>query len=250
MKKIIIVLVVLFSQVVFGQNVNETFTNANALYKDGKFTEAINAYESILNEGQVSPDLYFNLANAYYKINKVAPAIYNYEKALQLNPLHEDAKNNLVFAKRLTLDRIEALPKSLLQRLNENVLQKLSYNTWAMLSILFSVLASLLFVLFYFADESSKKRLYFTTSIFSFIALMFVLIISFTQYAQATNKIEAIIYPEKVEIKNAPTSNSDEVFTLHEGTKVRVLDEVDNWLKIKLADGKIGWILKEQLKVL
>ncbi|MBT4679616.1 MAG: SH3 domain-containing protein, partial [Flavobacterium sp.] len=32
--------------------------------------------------------------------------------------------------------------------------------------------------------------------------------------------------------------------------KVRVLDTVDNWKKIRIADGKIGWIIADEIKIL
>jgi len=37
---------------------------------------------------------------------------------------------------------------------------------------------------------------------------------------------------------------------LHEGTKIIVLDMVDNWKKIKLVDGKIGWIIASDINLL
>ncbi len=108
----------------------------------------------------------------------------------------------------------------------------------------------MLFLLFYFADAPSKKRLYFTTSIVSFLLLAVTVAITYSQYSQAKNTIQAIIFTEEVSVNNEPTSGSNEVFTLHEGTKVLVLDTVDNWKKIKLIDGKVGWIQSESLKEL
>ena len=81
--------------------------------------------------------MYYNLGNSYYKLNKVGPTIYYYEKALKLNPLNDDVKNNLVFAKRLALDNIEELPKTIFQKFNKNYLQKLSYNQWAIVVVVF-----------------------------------------------------------------------------------------------------------------
>lgn len=250
MKKVIVILLFFITNLVLSQTVSESFTNANTLYKKGKYQEAIELYSQVENTGKVSSELYFNLGNAYYKLNQVAPSIYNYEKALLLNPLNEDAQNNLIIAKRLTLDRIEELPKSIFQKINMNVLQKLSYNTWAIIVILLSFLASLLFLMFYFSYTPNKKRLFFTTSILSFILLAFSLVITFIQYDQAKNKIEAIVFSEEIEIKNAPTNDADVIFTLHEGTKIRVLDSVDDWKKIKLVDGKIGWVKNNAIKTL
>ena len=248
MKKITLLLM-LFTSLLSAQTVEELFTKANKAYKEAKYNEAIEFYEKIEQKGKISSELYFNLGNCYYKLNKVAPTIYNYEQALQLNPLNKDAANNLVFAKRLTLDVIEELPKSFFQKLNQNYLQKLSYNQWAVVVVVFSFLASLFFLLFYFSIISARKKVYFITSFISFLFLIATLIITYNQYHFSKKNIQAIIFAEKVEVKNAPTLNSEDVFTLHEGTKVKVLDGVDNWKKIKLTDGKVGWIEKNKLKV-
>lgn len=250
MKQVIALLLFFISSIIVAQAADELFVNANSLYKDGKYVDAVKLYEEIITTKNVSSELYYNLANTYYKLNKVAPAIYNYEKALQLNPLNEDAQNNLIIAKRLTLDRIEELPKTVLQKINENFLQKLTYNTWAIIVILLSFLASFLFLAYYFSYAPGKKRLFFTTSILSFLLVIISLIITYSQYNQSIKNIEAIIFSEEIEIKNAPTNDADEIFTLHEGTKVNILDTVDDWNKIKLVDGKTGWMLSKNLKQL
>ena len=197
-----------------------------------------------------SSTLYYNIANSYYKLNSVANTIYYYEKALKLDPLNTDAANNLEFARRMTIDNIEELPKTFLQRLEANYVQNLSYNQWASFAVFLSFLASILFLLFYFSSISNRKRIYFLTSIISFLLLAITVFISYNQYQRVINTKTAIIFSPKVSVNNAPTTNSNEVFVLHEGTKVMVLDAVDNWKKIKLADGKIGWIIATDLKEL
>lgn len=249
MKKFLFLFLIVISSVT-AQSTEDLFSQANDLYKNEKFEEALKAYEQIQDKGFRSSELYYNLGNAHYKLNEVGPSIYYYEKALKLNPLNEDVKNNLVFAKRLALDNIEEIPKTVFQKFNDNYLQMLSYNKWAMVVIVFSFLGSLLFLLYYFADSSGRKRFYFATSLISFLLLAISFLITYNQYSFSKNNQEAIIFAEKSEIRNAPTLNSDEVFTLHEGTKVIVLDKVDNWKKIKIADGKLGWIIDDELKLL
>ncbi|WP_405610728.1 tetratricopeptide repeat protein [Polaribacter sp. Asnod1-A03] len=249
MKKLLFLLFIIAGTVT-AQNADSLFDSANNLYKNEKFEEAINEYKKIEALEVASSELYYNLGNAYYKLNKVGPSIYYYEKALNLNPLNEDVKNNLVFAKRLALDNIEELPKTVLQKFDANYLQKLSYNQWAVVVIGFSILGSLFFLLFYLTHGSVKKRFYFTTSIISFILLISSLFITYQQYNSYTKNKEAIIFAEETEVRNAPTFNSEKVFTLHEGTKVIVLDAVDDWKKIKLIDGKIGWMIGNELKTL
>lgn len=251
MKKLFFFLCILSSTIFVAQtSTKNLFDNANLLYKEGKFEKAIKLYKQIEAKDSVSSTLYYNLGNSYYKLNNVANTIYNYEKALLLNPLNKDAANNLAFAKRMTIDIIEELPKTFLQRLEVNYLQKISYNYWALLAIVFSFLAAVLFLLFYFSNISNKKRVYFLTSITSFLLLIISVFITYHQYKKVMNTKYAIVFSPKTSVNNAPTLNSDEIFELHEGTKVSVLDAVDNWRKIKLSDGQIGWISADNIKML
>jgi tetratricopeptide (TPR) repeat protein len=235
---------------VYSQNSEKLFAAGNGFYKKGKIELAIEAYRKIESQEIISSELYYNLGNCYYKLNKVGAAIFNYEKALQLDPLNEDAANNLIFAKRLTIDRIEELPKSVFEKFNENYLQKYSYNQWAVVSCGFSLLTALLFLLFYFSYASSRKRFFFTASVFSALFFIGAMVVTYNQYNFSKKEVYAIIFSEKTEVKNGPTLSSENIFTLHEGTKVKVLDEVDNWKKIKLVDGEIGWILSDEIKLL
>lgn len=249
MKKLLFLLLLIANSVV-AQTTEDLFKNANDLYKNDKLEEAVELYKKIESQGFISSELFYNLGNSYYKLNKVGPSIYYYEKALKLNPLNKDVQNNLVFAKRLALDNIEELPKTVFQKLNKNYLQKLSYNQWAIVVIAFSIIGSLLFLFFYFASSPSRKRFYFITSTFSFVLLVLTFFITYNQYSFAKNNKVAIVFAEKTEVRNAPTLNSEEVFELHEGTKVVVLDEIENWRKIKIADGKLGWIIAKEVKEL
>ncbi len=235
---------------IIAQNSNEQFKKANSLYKNGEYVKAAELYEEIVKTNEVSSELFHNLGNCYYKLNSVGPAVYNYEKALRLNPLNEDAQNNLIFAKRLTLDRIEELPKSLLQKINLTYISKISYNGWAVISVLFSCITAVFFILYYFSINPANKRLFFTTGVLSFTLLFISLGITNHQFNKHSNTIEAIIYSSEVSVKNEPTQNADEAFIIHEGTKILVLDEVDEWKKIRLPDGKIGWLKSKDINVL
>jgi tetratricopeptide (TPR) repeat protein len=250
MKKLIFSTVLLFSLVVFSQTPDKLFSKANGLYKSGKYEKAIELYLIIEKQGLQSDDLYFNLGNCYYKLNKVAPSIYFYEKALKINPVNDDVITNLAFAKRMTIDVIEELPKTFLQKFSENVIQKLPFDSWAIIAVIASFLVSILFLFYYFSDSSKMKLLYFNSSILALFILIVSVFFAFKNYNTVQNNKTAIIFSVKVAIKNAPTFSSEEVFTLHEGTKVIVVDELDNWKKIKLADGKIGWVYSDKLKVI
>lgn len=248
MKRIVFIIAIFFSFIASSQEVEKLFNEANTFYKEGDYERATGLYLSIEEQGFESDDLYFNLGNSYYKLNKVAPAIYYYEKALKLNSRHEDALFNLSFAKRMTIDVIDELPKSFLQRFSENIIQKLPFDTWAIIAVVASFLASLLFLLYHFSSSSGKKLFYFNTTLLSVFILGVSVFFAFSNFDTVQKNRIAIIFAVKTEIKNAPSNSSDEIFELHEGTKVLILDELDNWKKIKLADGKIGWINEDDLK--
>ena len=249
MKKTLILLLFI-TQNLFSQTAEELFSIGNEEYKLEHYSEAIIHYQKIQDLGLSSSELYYNLGNCYYKLNQVAASIFNYEKALLLDPLNEDAQTNLVFAKRLTVDNIEEIPLTIFQKLDATIIKKLSFNEWALSAVAFSILGSLFFLLFYFSFTPSKKRLFFITSIISFLLLLVTSFFTVKEYSYVNSTVEAIIFSEKSEVKNAPTMNSDKIFMLHEGTKVLVLDSVDNWKKIRIADGKIGWIISDEIKLL
>ena len=249
MKKILILLL-LIANVLNAQDEQKIFESANEMYRQQNYEKAIEYYKILEKYNLISSELFYNLGNSYYKLNKVGPSIYYYEKALKLNPLNKDVQNNLVFARRLALDNIEELPKTVFQKLNSRYLQKLSYNQWAIVSIVFCALGSLLFLLFYFSNQPRSKRTFFVTSLISFLFLIISLTITYNQFSYFKNNKVAIVFAEETEVRNAPSLNSEEVFTLHEGTKVIVLDTIDDWKKIKIADGKIGWIIANDIQLL
>jgi tetratricopeptide (TPR) repeat protein len=248
MKNVFLSWFLLFTTVIIAQSPKELFSKGNELYRNGDYSKAVELYKSIEDKDLQSSDLYFNLGNCYYKLNKVAPAIYYYEKALKLNPENQKAITNLSFAKRMTIDVIDVLPKTFLQKFSTNIIQKLSYNSWAFIAVIASFLVAIFFLLYYFTFSSNKKLLFFNSSIISLVVLIVTLFFSIENYKQIQKNRTAIIFATKVEVKSAPSMNSEEAFELHEGTKVIVLDELDHWKKIKLSDGKTGWIPSSELK--
>ncbi len=246
--RFLFILTLFFCYISYAQTASDLFSKANSFYKNGQYSEAIKGYSNLEEQGLESDDLFFNLGNCYYKLNKVAPSIYYYEKALKLNPLNEDASINLAFAKRMTIDVIEDLPKTFLQKFSSTVVQKLTYDTWAFLAVICSFLAAFLFLLYYFSSSSKRKIFYFNMTIFTVFLMVVTAIFAFGNYKMTQKNRSAIIFSLKTDIKNSPSKDGESVFELHEGTKVYIMDELSNWKKIKLADGKIGWIKASDLK--
>ncbi|MCF7567339.1 tetratricopeptide repeat protein [Sabulilitoribacter arenilitoris] len=249
MKNLIYIFTFLFSTVIFSQN-STLFEEANTLYNQGKYAEAIDKYTAILDTENHSSELYFNLANAHYKLNNIAPSIYYYEKALQLSPNDSEIKNNMAFAKNMTIDAIDVIPETGLSKLIKNITNMMSFDAWAKTSVAFVFCFVVLFLIYYFAYSTLNKRLTFIGSLISLFLLCVSLSFAFHKFNIDKNDRPAIIFAQESKIKNEPNSRSEEVFRLHEGTKVQVLDTVNNWKKIKLDDGKTGWVISEDIKLL
>lgn len=251
MKRVIFIYITIILSGLFGfaQNDNK-FEKANSLYNNGKYAEAVDLYRSILDSGVHSSELYYNLANAHYKLNNIAPSIYYYEKALQLDPNDNDIKNNLVFANNMTIDDIDVVPEAALTRLINNISNYLSFDGWARTTIIFIFLFVILFLVYYFAFSSMRKRMAFITSIAFLILACITLSLAFHKYSLDKKDRPAIVFAAESKVKSEPNSRSEESFELHEGTKVQILDTVNDWKKIKLADGKTGWMVSGDLKAL
>lgn len=230
------------------QNPDSLFVQANELYRQENYTEALKAYEEIEAMDQESWALYYNIGNIHYKMNRVAPAIFYYEKALKLRPDQQDVRFNLEFANQMVLDNIEPLPRNLGQRFMDAVILKLTYETWAKIAVGLAFLFALLFLMYHFSYSTGKKRFYFITSIITVILVTTSVFFAFRNQLYVKNNREAIIFATEAEVMNAPTTTSEAYFELHEGTKVTVLESLDNWKKIRIADGKIGWIEEKDLK--
>lgn len=249
MKKAIYIVMFLLSTLSFAQN-ETLFEQANTLYNNGNYVEAIDKYKSILDNGKHSAALYYNLGNAYYKLNNIAPSIYYYEKALQLAPNDKDILNNIAFARNMTIDEIDIIPEVGFSKFVNNLTNMISFDAWAQISVGMVILFVILFLSYYFSYATLKKRIAFVVSLASISLACISLVLAFHKYNLEKNDKPAIVFAKEAQIKSEPNLRSAEAFKLHEGTKVQVLDTVNNWKKIKLADGKTGWIVSDDIKAL
>ena len=218
------------------------FEKGNVLYQKGQYEQAIQAYESVLDSHQQSAELYFNLGNCYYKLNKVAPAIYNYEKALVLAPEDADITNNLKFAQKLTIDEVKDVPKVGFVKLLRDFTGIYHFNTWALISVVFGLLFLGFFIGYYFSPSTRSKRIFFFGMFVWIVSLLVSLGAAIFEKNHFVNERPAIVFAEVTEVKSEPQKASPATFTLHEGTKVFVLETLGKWKKIQLTDGTEGWI--------
>ena len=243
--KNLLYIIVLTTQVFFAQS---GFENGNALYQNGNYQEAIMAYESVFRTKKQSAELYFNIGNCYYKLNKVAPAIYNYEKALLLNPTDAEIQNNLKFAQKLQIDDIKTVEKVGFNKLIQDFTNTFHYNTWGGIAVGLSIVFLLFFVVYYFSQITVSKRLFFFGMFFVMLLLIVSVAAAIFEKNQYNNDQPAIVFSEIVSVKSEPKNGATDAFVIHEGTKVYVIESLDNWDKIQLTDGNEGWIENSAIK--
>ncbi len=228
-----------------------SFKQANELYNTGYYQEAIDRYNSILGANQHSAELYFNLANCYYKLNEIGPSIFYYEKALQLSPDDTDILNNLGYAQKMTIDTVLEVPENGISKFINKTLNSLSVDGWATRSVGLVFLFVILFLGYYLSRSESKKRLFFVSSSIVFIVLLTSLGLLFKKERLDATTHPAIIFAKESEVRSEPNLGSETSFTLHEGTKVLIVETYNSdWSKIKLRNGETGWVSTVDLKPL
>tara|TARA_B100000925_G_scaffold227266_1_gene175780 strand:+ start:220 stop:858 length:639 start_codon:yes stop_codon:yes gene_type:complete len=210
---------------------------------------AIEGYKSILNSGFESAELYYNLGNAFYKLNNIPESNFFYEKARSILPDDEDVLINLSFAQNLRIDKIEKLPISQTQNLKINILKMFSEKGWSILLITLAWAICISLILYLSINKSIQKRIFFSQSIILLIIAIVILIINIEK-KELNNEKFAIVFDKEVEVWSEPNRISELKFLLHEGTKVKQIDTIQDWVNIQLENGTLGWIQSSTIKIL
>ena len=248
MKKISLII---FSAIfAFSLSAQNKMAEANALYSSQNYDEAIALYKEMLNAGNESAALYYNLGNAYYKLNEIAPAILNYERALLLKPNDKNTLNNLELARSRTVDKIDVVDMFFLKTWLMSLVNLLSSNAWAW----FSIITFLLFIVSVFFYFFGRYRLIRKIA-FAKAAVLLVLSLSSFFFAKMQKDTilaheYAIIFDETLTAKSSPDVSGTDLFILHSGTKVKIKTEFGNglWYEIQLEDGNTGWVKAESVE--
>ena len=200
MKFVTIICALFITTVTIAQS-ESLFKEANQAYANENYEEAISKYQSILKEGYESTSVYYNLGNSHYKLNNVGPSVYYFEKALKLDPNDADVTNNLAYARQMTIDAIDEVPKTGVSKIVNSVIATLSVNGWAWLAVLASISFVVLILLYYFSRASLKKRLFFIGGSLAFLIAICAVVFAYQQQSVLEQKSFGIIFPEEVVVR-------------------------------------------------
>ena len=244
MKKIYILLVMMAAALGLKSQAiqDQEFANANAYYNESKYDTALIIYNRIIDEGFVSAPLLYNIGNTYFKMRNYPMAILNYEKALKIDPNNDEIKQNLVIANALITDKIEPLPVFFMTKWWRNVGNLLSANGWAKMTLwLFGFLLILMYFYFTARTKGLRKTTFFL-GILVAILLICSIIFASQKHRYINDHNEAIVMTPTITVKSSPSTAGVDLFVLHEGTKIEIIDKEGDWDKIKIADGSVGWM--------
>ena len=224
---------------------------ANASYAQGLWKEALTDYEMIASMGFESPALYCNTGDAYYKEGNLPKAILYYERALKLDPSYADAQFNLQLMNARIQDRIDVVPEFFLRKWMRDISYLMGSDAWAVLFLVFFGLTLALLLVFLLAPTVWGRRTGFFAGIVTLLIALASLSFSLWQKKDYFSADEAVIMKPVTSVKSSPsTEATKDLFILHEGTKVKVVDQVGSWNNIELADGRQGWLPSSDMELI
>lgn len=233
------------------KDLDSLWTAGVQAYTDGKFSDASAAWTSIEESGQKSAKLYYNLGNAWFKQGNYPKAILNYERALRLDPSYSDARYNLEFTSNFVQDKIEPVPEFILKSVARKVCYVMGSNAWAVIFLVLLAAALVMGLLFLLGSSVGKRRAGFYCGIVLLLLSAGALSFSIWQKSDSVKTDTAIVMSPVSSVKSSPSSGSSkDLFVIHEGTKVTILDEVGTWRNISLADGRQGWIPASDIEII
>lgn len=227
-----------------------TKAEADSAYAQGRYQQAIRDYESLLKQG-VSTALYYNLGNAYYRMDDMPRAVLNYERALLLSPGDPDVRFNLQMARSKTIDKITPESEMFFVTWYHVLVNFTSVDGWARLALCALAVAIVLALLYLFASPVWMRKLGFFGALFMLLLFVVANLFAYAQKESFVRRSGAIIMAPAVTVKSTPASQGTDLFILHEGTRVEITDgTMRQWKRIRLADGKEGWIETSQMEII
>ena len=226
------------------------FEAGNKEYRFGNYDKSIGIYEQIASSGYRSSTLFYNLGNAYYKAGNYSKAIVNFERALKLSPQDEDIQFNLKLSYLNTVDKIEPIPKLFYEQWWDNFISLFSSDTWSKIGISFCWVTLLFAAIYIFGFTILHKKAGFYGGVICFVISSFLLLSGRVQHQRLFDHKTAVIMEASAYIKSSPEEKSTNLFMLHAGTKIEIVDELQGWKKIRIANGNVGWISDKDVETI
>lgn len=248
------IIILVYSHSVYSSELDDVmFKKGTELYSNKKYQDAAEVFEKIVDKGVSSPELFYNLGNCYYRLGKTAITIYYYEKAAKLNPSDEDIAHNLMIANLRTIDKFDEVPEFFINAWINDIRDSRTSGEWSVVALIFLWVSMVLISGFILIYSVAIKKVLFASAILSLFLFMGSLSMSVMKSINDRNHITAIVFSASAYVKSSPDSDGTDLFILHEGSKIQILDEIkqgEKWSKIRLPNGKTGWMLSSEARTI
>ncbi|MCL2727712.1 MAG: tetratricopeptide repeat protein [Bacteroidales bacterium] len=232
----------------YAQPTDSLWMQANNAYLQGDYQAAFDTYKSIYDRGLESASLCYNMGNCAFKMLQYADAILWFERARLLDPDNRDILHNIELTNRFILDKIEPLPKFFMRTWILKVRNTLSADQWAWSTLVLLAVVFLLLLFFFFGQSRSWRRWAFYGAMLAIILSISTFSFGWSQKRERERREYAIVFAPVATIKSAPDRQGKDLFIIHEGTKIRIMEQVGGWGRIELADGRQGWMELGQME--
>lgn len=226
--------------VLFGSAFEDTFTQAVKAYQDDSYEEAARLFETLVDQGVVDAEVFYNLGNAYYRVGELGQAIANYERALQLNPRMADAEENLAQAISQTERRLSRPPPP---RLEQSLLFWHHSITPGMAFGLTAICWTGTWLLLALRKLRPVRYLRRAAVVLAVLAVLFAA----SAWIKAHPQAMAVASADRVPVHYGTSTSETVHFELYEGDRVRVDRHQGNWIRVETADGQRGWAQRDYM---
>ena len=214
----------------------DLFYRANQLYKEGRYSEAVDGYlqlnKSVIDNGH----LYYNLGNAYFRLEQLGHAVLCYERARLLMPRDADLDYNLRYVRQQTRDIIEDDRDSLSMPLFWLDSMTLDEVFW-IFAVFNGIFWTALILRLYLKMEWSYYLVVISLAVWIISGVSFG-----RKWFVIRTDDRAVILDKEVNVLSGPDADDTVLFRLHAGTIVRFEREEDGWSVVSMHDKKRGWV--------
>lgn len=212
---------------------------ADSFYREGKYAQALSAYEHALKNAPNDPYLYYNIGNCYFKMGSKGLATAYYYRAFKLNPQHSDIRHNLSLALASGGDSLvpTGMPPALHRALFLVPLAELKG-----IVCLVGWTTGLLLGIWLLTRKGGKLTLG--------LGILFVIVTGWFYVRHSwENEPLAVVASPVVELRSGPGKNFPASAAVQQGHLVRLLDTKDNWQEVIIrSEGLKGWMEQSALE--
>ena len=248
MKKLTILIMLMAATFVSAAEADSLKVLGDSAFAKEDFKTAVTHYKAVAEMGE-SAAVCYNLGCCYYRLDDMARSVLWFERAALLDPSDEDIRFNLDMARSKTIDHITPRHEMFFTAAWHSMTSWLSADEWAAWAVAFFVGMLLLFFMYFFSSDIVVRKTGFFGALLSLVLVLLTNALAYSQRRMQVERSGAIVMTPAVTVKSTPSKSGTELFVLHEGTRVEILDNtMKEWVEIQIADGKVGWMEREQLE--